>query len=122
MSSGRIDTGKIGFSFLMMIQLTEKAAGQVRRLQVVHGVEGHFLRLFVESGGCSGMEYGMSFDGTKEGDHRIETQGVMVLVDRESMSHLKGSEVDFDDGLTGKGFEVRNPNANSTCGCGRSFQ
>ena len=91
-------------------------------MQAEHGVNGHCLRLFVESGGCSGMEYGMSFDGAKETDHRIEVQGVTVLVDPESMGHLKGSEVDFDDGLSGKGFEVRNPNAKSTCGCGRSFQ
>jgi len=79
------------------------------------------LRLFIEDGGCSGMQYGMSFDALKEGDAEFETEGVRVLVDPKSLSHLDGTTVDFDDGLQGRGFEIKNPNAKSTCGCGKSF-
>jgi iron-sulfur cluster assembly accessory protein len=75
----------------------------------------------VEAGGCSGFEYGMSFDEKKDDDQLFEDNGVEFLVDETSLEYLDDSVVDFDDGLTGKGFEVRNPNASSTCGCGRSF-
>lgn len=79
------------------------------------------LRVFVENGGCSGFQYGMSFDVPKEGDQEIVSEGVPVLLDATSAIYLGGSSVDFDDGLQGKGFEIRNPNAQSTCGCGKSF-
>jgi iron-sulfur cluster assembly protein/iron-sulfur cluster insertion protein len=79
------------------------------------------LRIFVEQGGCSGMQYGMSFDAPKEGDSRFESEGVAILVDPASLSFLQGSKVDFDDGLHGKGFEIKNPNARENCGCGKSF-
>ncbi len=79
------------------------------------------LRVFVESGGCSGFQYGMSFDEEKPGDQTIESEGVAFLVDATSLAYLDGSIIDFDDGLQGKGFEIRNPNAQSTCGCGKSF-
>lgn len=79
------------------------------------------LRVFVESGGCSGFQYGMSFDEKKEGDTELESEGVAILMDPTSLAYLNGSAVDFDDGLHGKGFEIKNPNAQSTCGCGKSF-
>lgn len=79
------------------------------------------LRVFVESGGCSGFQYGMSFDEKKEGDAELESEGVAILMDPASLAYLNGSMVDFDDGLHGKGFEIKNPNAQSTCGCGKSF-
>ena len=79
------------------------------------------LRVFVESGGCSGFQYGMSFDERKEGDAELESEGVPVLIDPTSLAYLNGSAIDFDDGLHGKGFEIKNPNAQSTCGCGKSF-
>ena len=79
------------------------------------------LRLFVESGGCSGLQYGMKFDEPAEGDASFESEGVSIVVDPKSLEHLKGTTVDFDDGLHGKGFEIRNPNARTTCGCGKSF-
>lgn len=79
------------------------------------------LRIFVETGGCSGFQYGMSFDEQKSGDTEIESEGVSLLVDATSLAYLSGSAVDFDDGLHGKGFEIKNPNAQSTCGCGKSF-
>ena len=79
------------------------------------------LRLFIENGGCSGMQYGMSFDEQKEGDTSVESEGVSILIDDKSLTHLKGLSVDFDDGLQGRGFEIKNPNAKTTCGCGKSF-
>ena len=79
------------------------------------------LRVFVESGGCSGFQYGMSFDEKKDGDTELESEGVPILMDQASLAYLAGSQVDFDDGLHGKGFEIKNPNAQSTCGCGKSF-
>ena len=82
---------------------------------------GRRLRVFVESGGCSGFQYGMSFDERKEGDAELESEGVPVLIDPTSLAYLNGSAIDFDDGLHGKGFEIKNPNAQSTCGCGKSF-
>lgn len=104
-----------------MITLTDSAVVQILKLQAEKGSEGQRLRILVEAGGCSGFEYGMSFDDKKEGDHEFVNNGVSFLVDPTSLEYLDGSEVDFDDGLTGKGFEIRNPNAESTCGCGRSF-
>ena len=104
-----------------MITLTESAVQQIRKLAEEKASEGQRLRILVEAGGCSGFEYGMSFDGAKGGDEQLESNGVEFLVDATSFEYLDGCEVDFDDGLSGKGFEVRNPNASSTCGCGRSF-
>ena len=79
------------------------------------------LRLFVENGGCSGMQYGMSFDAPKTEDASFESEGVPIVVDPKSLAFLDGTTIDFDDGLHGKGFEIKNPNAHSTCGCGKSF-
>jgi len=79
------------------------------------------LRVFVETGGCSGFQYGMSLDEPKAGDREFTSEGVAIVVDPTSLTYLDGSSVDFDDGLHGKGFEIRNPNAASTCGCGKSF-
>jgi len=104
-----------------MITLTDSAVAQIRELQAEKATEGQVLRILVEAGGCSGFEYGMSFDDQKDDDQLFESNGIKFLVDSTSLEYLDGSVVDFDDGLTGKGFEVRNPNASSTCGCGRSF-
>ena len=103
------------------ITLTESAATQVQKLHSENATEGQRLRILIVAGGCSGFEYGMSFDEEKEGDHVIESNGVEFLVDPTSMEYMNGSIIDFDDGLSGRGFEVRNPNATSTCGCGKSF-
>ncbi|MEO0509486.1 MAG: iron-sulfur cluster insertion protein ErpA [Verrucomicrobiota bacterium] len=104
-----------------MISLTDSAVGQIQALHAEKASDGQLLRIFVEAGGCSGFEYGMSFDHKKDEDEVLQNNGVEFLVDATSFEYLDGSEVDFDDGLSGKGFEVRNPNASSTCGCGRSF-
>lgn len=104
-----------------MITLTPRAAQQIRQMQKELAAEDKVLRLLVESGGCSGFQYGMSFDDAKAEDERYESEGITMVLDPTSAAYLGGSNVDFDDGLQGKGFEIKNPNAQSTCGCGKSF-
>lgn len=104
-----------------MITLTTRAAKQVLGMQADSNAPAKRLRVFVESGGCSGLQYGMSFDEPKPGDAELQSEGVALLVDPASLAYLEGSSIDFDDGLHGKGFEIKNPNAQSTCGCGKSF-
>lgn len=104
-----------------MIKFTDAAVKAVGKLAAERAQPGHVLRMFVASGGCSGMEYGMEFAEPGANDQRFEQDGLEFLVDSKSLKILDGSEVHFDDGLTGKGFDIRNPNASSTCGCGKSF-
>ncbi len=104
-----------------MINLTENAARQIQLLREQHGADGRRLRIFVEAGGCSGFEYGMTFAEPKPDDVTLTSQDVEFNVDASSLAYLEGVTIHFDDGLHGKGFEFRNPNASSTCGCGRSF-
>lgn len=104
-----------------MITLTTRAANQVRSMHAELNAPAKLLRVFVESGGCSGFQYGMSFDEKKDGDTEQTSEGVPMLLDSASLAYLDGSTIDFDDGLHGKGFEIKNPNAQSTCGCGKSF-
>jgi len=104
-----------------MIELTERAAEQIQKIHSERAEPAQRLRIFVEPGGCSGFEYGMSFDDPKDEDRTMESQGVSFVVDPTSLEYLDECRVDFDDGLNGKGFEIHNPNAQSTCGCGRSF-
>jgi iron-sulfur cluster assembly accessory protein len=104
-----------------MITLSPRAANQVRTMQSELNAPSKRLRVFVETGGCSGFQYGMSFDEAKPEDQELESEGVKILIDPTSLAYLSGSAIDFDDGLHGKGFEIKNPNAQSTCGCGKSF-
>ncbi len=106
-----------------MITLTSRAARQIEsmRASLGSGSADKRLRVLVESGGCSGFQYGMSFDEPKSDDSTFESEGVSMVVDPASLAYLSGSTIDFDDGLHGKGFDIRNPNAQSTCGCGKSF-
>lgn len=104
-----------------MITLTPRAAQQVRTMQAGLDSAQKRLRVLVESGGCSGFQYGMSFDEPKPDDAQFESEGVPLIIDPTSLAYLSGSSIDFDDGLHGKGFEIKNPNAQSTCGCGKSF-
>lgn len=104
-----------------MITLTPRAANQVRAMQAELQGPRRCLRVLVESGGCSGFQYGMSFDEPKPDDSHLESEGVQLIIDPASLAYLQGSSIDFDDGLHGKGFEIKNPNAESTCGCGKSF-
>ena len=103
-----------------MIKFTDSALAKVREMSA--GADpGKLLRIFVEAGGCSGFEYGMTLDAPRSSDEVGEFSGVSYAVDGDSLDYLRGSEIHFDDGLSGKGFEIRNPNAESTCGCGKSF-
>jgi iron-sulfur cluster assembly accessory protein len=104
-----------------MITLSARAAIQVRTMQNDLNAPQKRLRVFVESGGCSGFQYGMSFDEPKVDDAEFQSEGVSVIMDPASIAYMQGSVIDFDDGLHGKGFEIKNPNAQSTCGCGKSF-
>jgi iron-sulfur cluster assembly protein len=81
-----------------------------------------FIRVGVDSGGCSGLSYKLEFDNVmREGDQVFEDNGVKVVVDRKSFLYLAGTELDYTGGLNGKGFVFNNPNASRTCGCGESF-
>ena len=104
-----------------MITLSRRAADRVRVMQAELDAPAKRLRVFVETGGCSGLQYGMSFDEKKDGDAEMQSEGVSFLVDASSLAYLDGSSIDFDDGLHGKGFAINNPQAQSTCGCGKSF-
>jgi len=104
------------------LQLTPRAVEEVKSLATQPDNAGKFLRVYVEQGGCSGMQYGMVFDEKRDGDAISEQAGVTVLVDAFSAKYLQGTQVDFSDALTGGGFKVLNPNARQSCGCGKSFQ
>ena len=106
----------------VVVTLTESAAGHVKRMREREAENaGKALRVFVEGGGCSGFQYGMTFDEKRDGDHAAEFHGVPVLVDAESATYLKGAVVDYKDELNGGGFKISNPNAKHSCGCGKSF-
>ena len=106
-----------------LITVSEKAAEQLSVLMTEEGLTGdYFLRVSVVGGGCSGLSYQMDFETeTKEGDQVFEHNGVKVVCDMKSFLYLCGTELDFSDGLNGKGFNFINPNATRTCGCGESF-
>lgn len=116
-----LDRSSVAISLVGMVTLTKRAAHKISELQTEHKAAGKLLRVFVDAGGCSGLEYGMSFDDRKADDEELESEGVSFLIDPTSLAYIDGSKIDFDDGLHGKGFEVINPNATSTCGCGKSF-
>ncbi|HTF03054.1 MAG TPA: iron-sulfur cluster assembly accessory protein [Bacteroidia bacterium] len=81
-----------------------------------------FIRVGVDSGGCSGLSYKLEFDNVmREGDQVFEDKGIKVVIDRKSFLYLAGTELDYSGGLNGKGFVFNNPNASRTCGCGESF-
>jgi len=102
--------------------LTERAAKRVAELAAAEGDSALKLRLAVSGGGCSGFQYGFSFDDqARADDHVFERDGVQLLVDEVSLELLAGAEVDFVEELIGSSFQVRNPQASSSCGCGTSF-
>jgi iron-sulfur cluster assembly accessory protein len=104
-----------------VISLTESAAAEVKSLLTKPENAGKTLRLYVEKGGCSGMQYSMTFDEKRPDDAESEWHGVSVVVDPFSAQYLRGTVVDFSDSLTGGGFKMTNPNAHQSCGCGKSF-
>lgn len=105
-----------------MIKITETAAVKLNSLIEESGFATPYVRVAVKGGGCSGLSYDLSFDDDmKPSDMMFEDREVKILVDNKSLLYLFGTELNFSDGLNGKGFEFRNPNASRTCGCGESF-
>ena len=105
------------------VRVTESAARQIKEMLTKDETNaGKTLRVFVEAGGCSGMQYGMVFDEKRADDLAQEFFGVAVLVDPFSANYLRGSVIDFSDELTGGGFKITNPQAKQSCGCGKSFE
>jgi len=107
----------------IMVNLTEKAATEIRAIMEQNGGTYEGVRVFVAGGGCSGLSYGMEIcdEPASAEDQIFETLGVKVIVDLASYEHLKGASIDFDDSLGGGGFKINNPNAVKSCGCGNSF-
>ena len=106
-----------------MIGITERAAGEIRRIVTEQNLpELTALRVGVKGGGCSGFSYTLGFDDkVGEIDQIFESYGVRVVCDPKSFLYLNGTEVDFEESLMGRGFKFGNPNADKTCGCGESF-
>jgi len=104
------------------IVFTDAAASKVGELIREEDNPNLMLRVFISGGGCSGFQYGFTFDETiEEGDSQVENQGVKLLVDPMSVQYLMGAEIDYKEDLQGAQFIIRNPNAQTTCGCGSSF-
>ena len=101
---------------------TDSAANKVKQLIEEEGNSDLKLRVFVTGGGCSGFQYGFTFDeATNDDDTLLQKAGVTLLIDPMSLQYLMGAEIDYQDGLEGAQFVIKNPNATSTCGCGSSF-
>jgi iron-sulfur cluster assembly protein len=106
-----------------MIHITKEAAIQMRELTEAKALGGEAgLRLWVEKGGCAGMSYEMGVQLPEEGDQVFSEMGARLLVPPDSVPYLDGSTIDYEDGLSGAGFRIRNPRATRNCGCGTSFE
>lgn len=105
------------------ITITDKATEKVKQLMADENMGAdYFVRVSVKGGGCSGLSYDLDFDNErKDSDQEFESNGIKIVCDLKSYLYLAGTELDFSDGLNGKGFAFINPNAKRTCGCGESF-
>ena len=107
---------------VLPLMFSDSAANKVKELIEEEGNPALKLRVFVTGGGCSGFQYGFTFDEeVNEDDATMEKNGVTLLIDPMSYQYLVGAEIDYTEGLEGSQFVIRNPNATSTCGCGSSF-
>jgi iron-sulfur cluster assembly accessory protein len=104
-----------------VVLVTQGAAEEIKSLLQKPENAGKAFRVYIEQGGCAGMQYSMTFDEKRPDDWSGEMHGVMVLVDPFSAQYLRGAVVDFSDSLTAGGFKISNPNARQSCGCGKSF-
>jgi len=106
-----------------MINVTDKAAGEIKRVFQAQGApEGTGIRVAVQGGGCSGLSYKIDIEtAERTGDKVFESNGVKIFIDMKSFIYLNGTTLDFSDGLSGRGFVFTNPNAKGACGCGQSF-
>jgi iron-sulfur cluster assembly accessory protein len=106
-----------------VITLTPNAVNKIKSLTANDPqAQGKFLRIFLEAGGCSGYQYGFTYDAQKEGDQTATFDGVTVLVDPQSAPMLKGSIIDYKEEFGGEGFAIQNPNVKKSCGCGNSVE
>ena len=111
-----------GFSAAPSLIFSDSAAFKVKELIEEEQNDNLKLRVYITGGGCSGFQYGFTFDeNTEDGDTAVEKAGVQLLVDPMSFQYLMGAEIDYQDDLEGARFIIRNPNAQTTCGCGSSF-
>lgn len=111
-----VETGKL-------VTITPTAAIRVQKLMEERQLEGHALRLFISGGGCSGLQYGMAFEPEpRTDDLRFSHENIEVVIDPVSYGYLAGATIDYVDELMGGGFNIQNPNAVSSCGCGQSFR
>jgi len=116
------ETANIAAEMPAPLVFTDAAAAKVKSLIDEEGNPELKLRVFVTGGGCSGFQYGFTFDEeVAEDDTRMEKNGVILLIDPMSYQYLVGAEIDYQEGLEGAQFVIKNPNATSTCGCGSSF-
>ena len=105
-----------------LVNLSAKAADEIKALFEQQGMTNAALRVFVSGGGCSGLQYGMAIaEEVEEGDMEMNIHGVRVLVDPMSANHIAGASIDYVEDSMGGGFKIDNPNAKSSCGCGSSF-
>jgi iron-sulfur cluster assembly protein len=105
-----------------MVTVSESAAKKLNSLIEESEFKTPYVRVAVKGGGCSGLSYDLSFDTQQNSDDTLaEDKGVKILIDKKSLLYLIGTELNYSDGLNGKGFEWINPNASRTCGCGESF-
>ena len=107
-----------------MVTVSEKALEHVIELMINQGIspDTHYLRVGVKGGGCSGLSYAMDFDNTiTDMDEVVDLNVLRVIIDKKSLLYLYGTELDYSDGLNGRGFNWINPSASRTCGCGESF-
>ncbi len=106
-----------------MVNVSEVASNRLLAMMQEKQLDGYALRVFVAGGGCSGLQYGMTFDDElREGDNAFSAGGLRVVVDSISAGYLMGASIDYVDSLMGGGFKIDNPNAVSSCGCGHSFR
>ncbi len=120
--NAEVDVGTYEFEMPDLLVFTEAAALKVKSLIDEEGNPDLMLRVFISGGGCSGFQYGFTFDETiQDGDTEVEKEGVKLLIDPMSFQYLTGAEIDYTEGLEGSQFVIRNPNATTTCGCGSSF-
>ena len=106
-----------------LLNITPAAASKLQGLMKEKELDGYSLRVFVAGGGCSGLQYGMTFDNeTYPGDAEFESSGLPVRVDPMSAKYIAGANIDYIDSLMGGGFKIDNPNAVASCGCGTSFR
>ena len=104
------------------INFSDNAVKKVKELIEDEGTPDLKLRVFVSGGGCSGMQYGFTFEeSVNEDDTKVEKDNVMLLIDPMSLQYLTGAEIDYQDNVQGSQFVIKNPNATTTCGCGSSF-